>query len=419
MKKEKWLLNEIDRWQSEEIINEETANTLRGMYVRKKSVNVLMILFSVIGSVLIGMGIVLVSANNWWYSLPVAVRTFIGFLPLFVSQGLVFYVLRSKMNSVAFRESASLLNMAGVFASIAIVGQIFHLPGDFTNNLLVCGALSFPTILIMNAFSPLIIYFWTAINGGLFFENEAGIIIGFVMFALGAAVALSKCREENGKSIYLSLITAVSGFVLIFVASLRTDCELTVMLLGYFLLLLCGKELFEGAEAVFEAVGRLGFLILTAVLSYEGLWSYWAESDSVSMIVITAVIAVTAAAYAIKKIISKKSDVFIPAALLIIVMSAVWVIFGLNTELLSTVFMVIINIIMFVLSVICIALGAKALDFYMANTGMVTLCTLIVMRFFDSEMPLFARGIVFLILGCGFLLFNLYLLKIKKREGAR
>ena len=95
MKKEKWLLNEIDRWQSEEIINEETADTLRGMYIRKKSVNVLMILFSVIGSVLIGMGIVLVSANNWWYSLPVSVRTFIGFLPLLVSQGLVFYVFKT------------------------------------------------------------------------------------------------------------------------------------------------------------------------------------------------------------------------------------------------------------------------------------------------------------------------------------
>ena len=43
----------------------------------KKSISFLIVLFSIIGSLLIGMGIVLVSANNWWYSLPIFVKTFI------------------------------------------------------------------------------------------------------------------------------------------------------------------------------------------------------------------------------------------------------------------------------------------------------------------------------------------------------
>ena len=71
--------------------------------------------------------------------------------------------------------------------------------------------------------------------------------------------------------------------------------------------------------------------------------------------------------------------------------------------------------ILFVLSIFCIFDGARKIDLYNANVGMVTLCTLIVLRFFDSELPLSARGVVFLILGAGFLLFNLYLVKTKKK----
>ena len=136
MKKEKWLLKEIESWQESQIISEETANTLRTMYQPEKSIGLLIVLFSIIGSLLIGMGMVLVSANNWWYSLPIGIRAFIGFLPLLISQGVVFFTYKFKMNSTAFRESSALLNMAGVFASIALVGQIFHIPGDFTNYLL-------------------------------------------------------------------------------------------------------------------------------------------------------------------------------------------------------------------------------------------------------------------------------------------
>ena len=217
MKKEKWLLKEIESWKASEIVSEETANKLTEMYQPKKSIGVLIVLFSIIGSLLIGMGIVLVSANNWWYSLPISIRAFMVFLPLLISQIVVMFVYKYKMNSTAFRESAALLNMAGVFASIALVGQIFHLSGDFTNYLLVCGMLFLPTMLIMNAISPLIVYYWTAINGGIYFSDELGIIISLFMFVAGGVFALAKCRIKNSKSIYLSFTTAVSAFVLILV----------------------------------------------------------------------------------------------------------------------------------------------------------------------------------------------------------
>ena len=415
MKKEKWLLKEIESWQESQIVSEETANTLRNMYQPKKNIGLLIVLFSIIGSLLIGMGIVLVSANNWWYSFPIAVKTFIGFLPLLISQIVVLYVYKYKMNSIAFCESAALLNMAGVFASIALVGQIFHLPGDFTNYLLVCGILFLPTMLVMNAISPLIIYYWTAINGGIYFSDELGIVISIMMFAIGALFALKKCRTKGGKSTYLSLITIISAFALILVSALNCDCDLTIILYGYALLILSASPILKGCEDVFSAVGKLCFLILTFVVTYQGLWGYTAEFDSIVFLIMTILLILFAIAFFLKNIMAKKYCLFSIATAVLLILRGVWCIFGLTESPFDVIFMVVCNLILFVLSILCIFVGARKIDLYNANVGMAILCTLIVLRFFDSELPLSARGVVFLILGAGFLLFNLYLVKTKKK----
>ncbi len=415
MKKEKWLLKEIESWQEREIVDEETACKLKSMYRPNKNIGLLIVLFSIIGSLLIGMGIVLVSANNWWYSLPILLKTFIGFLPLLISQIVVLYVYRYKMTSVAFRESAALLNMAGVFASIALVGQIFHLPGDFTNYLLVCGILFLPTMLCMNAISPLIIYFWSAINGGVYFSDEAGIVISVIMLASGALFALKKCMTKSGKTTYLSLITVISALVWILVSALRCDCDLSIIIYSYALLLISSSHIYKCCEDVFSIVGRICFLILTFVVTYQGLWGYKVEFDSMAFLIVTILLTAVAIGLFVKNFISKKYCLFSISTFVLLVIRILWCIFGLTKSPLDVIFMIVCNVILFALSILCIFYGARKIDLYNANIGMVTLCTLIVLRFFDSELPLSTRGVVFLILGVGFLLFNLYLVKTKKK----
>ncbi len=415
MKKEKWLIGEIDRWHEMEIVSEETASILKGMYKPKKSIGFLTVLLSVVGCLLIGMGIVLLSANNWWYELPLAVRAVIGFMPLVISQIIVIYVLRFKRNSTAFREGAALLNMAGIFAVIALVGQIFHLPGDFTNNLLLCGILSCPVMLMLDAISPLIIFYWTALNGGIFYDKEIGIVIAFVMFLVGAVYALKKCRRISGSSTYLSFITVFSGFMLILLSALRCGDEMSIAIGAYTLILLASSTIFSGGEGVFEVMGRLGFLIMTSVCTYSGLWEYSYDFDGILFLVLTMVLVLFALLLSIRSIKLKTYDLFLTASLLTLVLRIVWAGAGLNNAPFDTLCMIIFNIILLCVSVWYLVTGAKKVNMYNANTGMIMLCTLIVMRFFDSQMPLYIRGIVFLTIGAGFLLFNLYLSKSKKR----
>ena len=103
------------------------------------------------------------------------------------------------------------------------------------------------------------------------------------------------------------------------------------------------------------------------------------------------------------------------ATVVLLILRGIWCILGLTEAPFDVIFMVVCNLIMFVLSILCIFVGVRKIDLYNANVGMVTLCTLIVMRFFDSGLPLSARGVIFLILGAGFLLFNLYFVKKKKK----
>lgn len=73
------------------------------------------------------------------------------------------------------------------------------------------------------------------------------------------------------------------------------------------------------------------------------------------------------------------------------------------------------NLIMLSVGVGFIVFGVRSTALPQINIGMAAICALIVMRFFDSDMDLLWRGVVFLLLGTAFLLVNLKILRARKR----
>ncbi len=411
MRKEKWLLDEIEKWQTEEIISPESAEILKTRYAPKKKINLLIVLFSIIGTLFVGMGGVLVGAHNLWYKLPIAARTAIGFLPLVASQVLVLYVYLKKRDSIAFCEGAAILNMAGVFSSVAIVGQIFHLPSDFTNYILLCGVLALPSMLILNAIAPLGIYFWTVLNGGLCFDSLWETPLSTALYVVGALFAIYNFRAENGRAVYAAWISVISGFILVWVTSLLEDFDVFISLFAYFALLGSASVLWERAGRSLEISGTAGTLIVMLFATYEGWWLSSIKSD-----ITIAVLTLAFLALAIGILIKKQR--MVPAALAAfaaLLLRAIWALVGLNSEPFSVVFMIVANVILLAVGVYYIWAGARKVSLLYANVGMITVCTLIIMRFFDSEMSLGIRGVVFILLGIGFLGFNSYLVRMRKK----
>jgi uncharacterized membrane protein len=193
MKKEKWLLQEIEAWKSQALIDGDVATALAQRYALEKSPHFLTLMFSIVGSLLIGTGVILILARNWYF-LPFFIRVALAFLPLALSQCAAVYVVRHRIDSPAWREGAAILVTCCVFAAVALVGQTFHLANDYAAYILACGLLSLPMIYILDAAAPLLVYYWAILNWAPLALDPSllGALQVVFLFAAGAAYVYLK-----------------------------------------------------------------------------------------------------------------------------------------------------------------------------------------------------------------------------------
>ncbi|OPZ83033.1 MAG: hypothetical protein BWY74_04528 [Firmicutes bacterium ADurb.Bin419] len=81
---------------------------------------------------------------------------------------------------------------------------------------------------------------------------------------------------------------------------------------------------------------------------------------------------------------------------------------------LETLPMLLYNIFVFVLGVGTIVYGIKKQKLGTTNGGMLIITLLIILRFFDSDLGFFERGISFILVGAGFIVSNIVLFKNRK-----
>jgi len=417
MRKEKWLLREIDSWQGLALIDAEAAQSLRNRYAPKKNANFLVILFSIIGAALIGAGIILIGAWNW-ERFPVALRVAVAFLPLVASHALAVYTVKAKYGSLAWRESVAVFSTAAVFAALAVVSQIFHLPGDYAVYVLTCGLLSLPMMYLLNAASPLIVYYWAILNWGALEPSAFSAPILFVLFALGALFVWLRRNEATPRPIYMAWATVAAGYALVLIMGIQLECDLLLVSLGYFALLLAAGGLPERLLPPLRIIGTLGGIVATAVLTYRDIWYYWSgtkmAAGGVVMIGVLLLASLFFAVVTLKR--DRPRFWFIALLLFLCALRFLWAVFALDKGPFDFIFMLISNLAMLLVGVGFIVFGAKNAALLQMNTGMAAICALIVMRFFDIDMDFLWRGIVFLLLGTAFLLANRRILRARKRS---
>ena len=103
----KQILNELRHLIHAQIITEDTAQKIREYYKAQpnQSSNRLFVVFAILGSLLVGLGIVLILAHNW-DNLAKGIKLAVGSFPLFAAQVLAGYVLIKKRDIVAWREAS-------------------------------------------------------------------------------------------------------------------------------------------------------------------------------------------------------------------------------------------------------------------------------------------------------------------------
>ena len=183
----KKILAELDLLVDKQVITAETASRIRGYYeVQESSSSArIVVVFSILGALLVGLGIILVVAHNW-DALPKLVRLGIAFLPLLLTHSVGGYLFVRNIESTAWREATSALIIFAVATAISLVSQIYNIHGDLANFLLVWMALSAPVMYVFRSSVGSLLFIvgttWYGSQSGYFHWNS-GSLLYFVLLA--------------------------------------------------------------------------------------------------------------------------------------------------------------------------------------------------------------------------------------------
>jgi hypothetical protein len=201
----RWLLAELPELVTSGVLSQETADALRQHYSSQPPDaprRIGFILSAILGSLLIGAGVVLLVAHNWDF-LDRPVRCAIAFTPLLLSQALGVFVLLRRNESAPWREAAAILNVAAIGTAIALVGQTYQIQGDFARFILGWMLLALPVVYVFQTSVGLSAYFvgitvWVfSSKHGDFFGAHPNDLWGWMLLLLGLPAFLTLLRQSR------------------------------------------------------------------------------------------------------------------------------------------------------------------------------------------------------------------------------
>ncbi|MDR1689904.1 MAG: DUF2157 domain-containing protein [Clostridiales bacterium] len=404
MQHNKWIVNESEEWVKEEIITEQQREIIVSRYAAVKKGNPLIIFFAIIGSLLIGAGIIMIFAVNW-YKLPVPVKISISFIPLLAAFALCVFTALKKYKSAAYKECSAIFLSLSFFAVTALIGQTFHTAVDMRGYFLVCAVFTLPAAYIFRSKTALSIY--TACYTYAAFSS-----LPISLVLLAAALPLFYFEIKQSK------INALSGYLLTLAAIMFSYCisavfdtvfgdsyiTETVAFSIAVVYLILDEVLHKISNSYFltpvKVMGIYSISFLLALLSFDMLPMNVYLSSVIPILILCGVYAALRA----KNYKGMKSgDLFAAAALLFMIFAPFFSVIS-------------ANILTIGLGIIFIVRGSRKLRVAYINTGMFLVMFIIIGRFFDSELDLLIKGIVFILLGIVFLIANFAISRKRKEQ---
>jgi hypothetical protein len=436
----RWLRAELPQLVADGVLSAEAAAALETRYADSAPEaphRLGFILSAILGSLLLGAGIVLIVAHNWDF-LGRPIRCAIAFGPLVLTQALSVFVLGRRKESPAWRESAAILNISAIGTAIALVSQTYQIQGDFARFILVWMLLALPVVYLFRTSLGLAAYFVGATvwvmsrkSGGAFLgTNQIDLWVWPLLFlALPALIArFRENRNGFGPLLALTALAAASAFALGQTDEIGAQSFWRCSFAGFWVVVyLVGAAPFKNWRPTrphpFVALGWIGILSLSVFLSFQDSWRTRQWQNAVDLVprhypdilaagiqIAWVLAAFLFAAYLLWK---DREANLAPAGLVPIAVIA-WV-FAKRTGN-PLVPALIVNSFVLALGIFTLLRGVRAGRVYEANLGMLVVTILALARFFDSELEFFARGIAFIAIGIGFLVTNLVVFKRRARS---
>ncbi|MCC5912908.1 MAG: DUF2157 domain-containing protein [Balneolaceae bacterium] len=419
------IRKELPELVNAEVISQETADRISSYYNKKseQSGNRLFLVFGILGALLVGLGIILIMAHNW-DELSRPVKTGVAFLPLITGQLLCGYVFLKKPESIPWRESSSLFLFLSVGASIALMGQIYNIPGSLGPFLLTWMVLCLPLIYVMKSSITSLFYIagitWYATETGFWSSPSEQATLYWILLA-GALPYYVMLAKNHPQSNFTGFHHWVVPFSVIISLGTLAGSATELMLISYvslfgFFYLLGNSSYFKGQKLKrngYKVTGALGTVGMLVALSFSGFWDHLNQTNLVFNELIaapelfSALINTSLAGWlftAQQK--GRPLSEIKPLSTVFILFIALFL-YGL----ILPGAVVFINLMVVVIGILMVLDGAKQNRLGLLNFGMVVLSALIICRFFDIQFSFVVRGFLFVLAGAGFIAVNYWMLK--------
>lgn len=421
----KTLLRELPGLVAAGVITEEVAGSIRKHYEEKASgTNRLILVFGILGSLLTGLGIILIIAHNW-DDLAKPVKIFLALLPLLVGQSLCGFTLYRKLGDRLWQEGSGVFLFFAVAISIIIVSQVYYIHGSLERFLLIWMILSIPVIYFTRSamVSLLVIcgITWYGCEASYFHPN---ISINWTYWLMLASLIpfFLLLRKAGGRNFHAfhTWFLAISVIVMAGMFGKHEEEFLFITYMSLFsgLILLGGisgppgKVLSNG----FLTMGSLGATVLLLVFTFGDPWenvsgeNLFAEKQFYSGIVMS-VIAGLLLLYELRR---KNFREIHAGGFLFIVFIPLFVLGSLQPQAAQ----LLTNLLVLAVAVITARRGADQDNLLVLNYGLLILTTLIICRYFDTDLSFVIRGILFMLVGFSFFGANYWMMKKRKSRQA-
>lgn len=412
-----------------EIISEETAHRIEQYYKNRNdepNYSKLFIVFGILGAILVGLGTILIISHNW-DALSRPIKTFFAFLPLVLGQLIGLFVVIKKPKSVAWREAVTAFIFFAVGASIAMVSQIYNIPGDLSAFLLTWMLLCLPLVYVMKSSITSLLY----IAGITFYGSQAGYwsipksesyLFWFLLLAILPYYYWLYKRSPKGNFMsFHNWLIPLSITIALGTVANTTEILLPVAYYSLFgLFYLIGKLPYLENQKLrnngYTIIGSLGSVILLLMLSFSDFWSelrseklQFEEVTTSPEFVVTSIIVLLAIGLLYRYSKTKLTGTFDPLVGVFLIFLLVYTI-GVS----SPIAVVLVNLLLLAIGIINIRVGAKNNHLGILNYGLLIITALVISRFFDTNISFIVRGLLFIGVGIGFFVTNYWMLKKRK-----
>lgn len=408
---------DLDVLVAKQVITAQVQQDIRRYYSAQKvdQPNKLFVIFGVLGSILTGLGIILILAHNW-DDFSRTTKTLWAFAPLLAGQALAAFALFKK-KSTAWKETAATFLFFAIGTSISLVSQIYNIPGAIDSYLLTWILLAAPLIYLLRSHATTLLYIILVTSYGCMIGYDLNEPPFWALLALLVVVpqyiSLVKNHPNTNSTGIFHWILPIS--ILIFLGAFLSSgfsIGLLTHLCLFGLFYNIGKlPYFDGQKLRrngYLIIGSLGTIISLLIASFRYVWDDFTpkiiSANDITITVIISLAALSIIGYLFSKNRLKPFNLFQFAFL---VFGGLYFLGFSQPELAS----INTNILILLLGLFAVILGSRQEKFSVLNYGLIIITALITCRFFDTEISFVVRGLLFIGIGAGFFGANYFMYK--------